>query len=507
MKLSPAVIEGFVGSVLSQGFDEASPTPDFHRELWEYACSDHPFVAVAAPRGHAKSTAGTLSYGLAELLFRNSRYLVIVSDTEAQATMFVQNMKQSLGENDTLINLFGLKKDDKGKVVFLKDTESDIIVELSDGHTFRVTGKGAEQKLRGMLWNGLRPDLVIIDDLENDELVMNKDRRDKLKRWFRGALIPMLSRKGKMRMWGTILHMDSILENLMPQETDKWIKRDTLRTWTENPRKTMWKSIKFRAHSPDFSQILWPERFSKDKLKMIREEYTQAGMADVYSCEYLNYPIDDSVAYFKRADFLSEREEDKLLRLHYYITADLAVSTEEKADYSVFVVCGVDENRILHVKEVIRERLDALEIVELLFALQERYKPEAIGMEKMLITMTLGPFLREESMKRNKFPLFVPLSHGNKDKVQRARNMQARMRARTVKFDKTSEWYPLLEDELTKFPRGVKDDQVDAMAYMGLLLDKLLEAPTDEEVEEEEYMLDMEQSGYNYQGRSSVTGY
>jgi len=38
-----------------------------------------------------------------------------------------------------------------------------------------------------------------------------------------------------------------------------------------------------------------------------------------------------------------------------------------------------------------------------------------------------------------------------------------------------------------KFPRGTHDDQADALAYVGLLLDSINEAPTDQEVEEEDY--------------------
>ena len=80
-------------------------------------------------------------------------------------------------------------KDKEGKVAFLKDTETDIIVQFTDGHTFRIIAKGAEQKLRGLLWNGSRPDIIICDDMENDELVLNKDRREKMRRWFYSAFI------------------------------------------------------------------------------------------------------------------------------------------------------------------------------------------------------------------------------------------------------------------------------------------------------------------------------
>jgi predicted phage terminase large subunit-like protein len=500
------IIQGFVGSVLSKRFDDSVKSPEFHRELWELACDPHPYVSIAAPRGHAKSTAGTLAYGLCSLLFRSSKFCVIVSDTEAQAAMFVGAIKQELQDNEQIVELFGIRKNEKG-VSFVKDTETDIIVALEDGHMFRVMGKGAEQKLRGLNWNGTRPDLIIVDDLENDELVMNKDRRDKLKRWFRGALLPSLAPKGKIRMWGTILHMDSVLENTMPQENDKFTVEKGLKLFSTNPRRQLWKAVKYKAHNETFSEILWPERFDKDYFVLRREEFIQNGMGDVYSQEYLNRPIDESIAYFKRNDFLNEKKEDKQTPLLYYATADLAISEKERADYSAFVIAGVDPEKKIHIKTVIRERLDGREIVDLILALQRTYDLQAFGIEEEKIAKAIGPFLREEMIKQNTYLSLVPMKTGGKDKIQRARSIQARVRAKSVFVDKEADWYPTFEDEIMKFPRAKHDDQVDAFAYLGLLLDKMIEAPTPEELEEEEYQDEYARSGIHNDGRSRITGY
>jgi predicted phage terminase large subunit-like protein len=506
MKVSAEVVAGFVGSILSKRFDESVASPEFHHELWDLACSNYQYVAVAAPRGHAKSTAGTISYGLAELLFREADFCLIVSDTEAQAAAFVGAMKDEITQNEDLIELFGIARDEKGLVKLLKDTETEMVVQFTDGRKFRVLAKGAEQKLRGSLWNGKRPNLVIVDDLENDELVMNKDRRTKLRRWFFGALIPLMSPKGKMRIWGTILHMDSLLESFMPKASDKMTVEEGLKVVSLRT-KGMWKAVKYRAHNPELTTFLWPERFGKEYFVAKREEFAAQGILDVYSQEFLNEPIDDSVAYFKRRDLVERTKDDAKKRLRYYITGDLAISEKETADFSVFTVGGMDEDRLLHIVNVIRERLDGKEIVDLILALHRTYQPEAIGIEEMQISKAIGPFLREEMIAQNTFPNLVPMKHNNKDKIQRSRSFQARVRARGVRFDKEAEWYPLLEDELIKFPRARHDDQVDACAYLGLLVDKMIEAQTDEEVDEEEYADELRQSGANDAGRSRITSY
>ena len=81
------------------------------------------------------------------------------------------------------------------------------------------------------------------------------------------------------------------------------------------------------------------------------------------------------------------------------------------------------------------------------------------------------------------------------------------MRAGGVKFDKSADWYQTLEDELMRFPRDKHDDQVDSMAYLGLMIDKMHEAPTKEEIEDAEYEAERESSLESQSGANSWTGY
>lgn len=501
--LNAEVLEGFVGSILSSKFDDAVVTPPFHREGWAMFTGKDKLVALAAPRGHAKTTGMTVSYGLATLLFRERKFMLLVSDTESQAAMFLGYFKEQLQENKALIDLFDLKLNDKGLVQFNKDTETDIIVEFTNGDKFRVIAKGAEQKLRGLIWNGTRPDIILCDDIENDELVMNKDRREKMRKWFYSALLPCVSSRGIVRVVGTILHMDSLLERLMPLPYNKFTLQEPLKLSSQS-RRNGWKSVKYRAHSDDFKYILWPEKFSKETLEQKRNEYTGMGMPDVYSQEYLNVPLDETKALFKRSDLIARTDEDKKALLKKYITVDLAISESERADYSVFLIAGIDENRIIHILDVIRQRLDGREIVDTLINLQRVYDPEVFGIEEMQVSKSIGPFLREEMIRENQYLSIYPLKHGGKDKIARCRSVQARIRAKTIKFEKSGDWYQDFEDELVRFPRDTHDDQVDAFSYLGLLLDKLIEAPTKAEQEEEDYA---DEYVSERTGRNRTTGY
>ena len=148
------LVDGFSRLLLSKGFDDYKETPDCHREWWTAFCSDHPLVAICAPRGHGKSTSLTHCYTLAAALFKQKSYIIIVSDTYEQAVLFLQDIKKELLGNDDLIKIFGIEKIEK-------DAENDIIVRMVDNHKFRITAKGAEQRMRGLKWSGKRPDLIL----------------------------------------------------------------------------------------------------------------------------------------------------------------------------------------------------------------------------------------------------------------------------------------------------------------------------------------------------------
>jgi len=504
-KLNAEIIEGFASSCLTPYYDDAVPFADFHRAWWELCTSNDKFVAVAAPRGHSKSTTITISYTLATVLFRERRYVLIVADTEAQAALFLGTIKQILYDSSQIHQLFGMSMNEKG-VEFVKDTETDIIVKFNDGDSFRIVAKGAEQKLRGMLWNGQRPDLIVIDDLLNEELVANKDRRDKLRRWVYGSLIPCRSTRGIIRWVGTVMNLDDPFCSLMPTETAKDTVVEDLKVWSKK-KKGMWRSVKYMAHTLDYTKLLWPQRNTVAYFKELRNDFEEQGIPEVYACEMLNNPVDDSIRYFRRGDFLPMTTEDKKKDLTYYITADLAISLKDRADYTAILVGGMDSNGQLLVKNCIRERLSGDEIVATLISLQKVYNPLAIGIEDTQISKALGPYINKTMQETGVYMNILPLKPHRQDKLQRARSIQARMRSGMVKFDKEADWWLQFEDECMSFPRAKHDDVVDALSYQGILIDKMTEGMTLEELKEEEYDVEYEESGHRDEGRNLDTGY
>jgi predicted phage terminase large subunit-like protein len=301
---------------------------------------------------------------------------------------------------------------------------------------------------------------------------------------------------------GTILHMDSFLERQMPPEKADGLKRGPLSVALIKPD-SLWASARFAAHDGDFSHVLWPAKFTRERLEAIRRDYTERGFPEVYAQEYLNQPIDESTSFFRREDFLPIREEDRVERLRYYAAIDFAITQKERADFTVIAVAGLDRHGFVHVVDIRRGRWDALQIIDEMFSVQERYQPDLFTTESGAIEKALGPFLKAEMHKRGVYVNLNPMTP-TKDKQSRARSLQARMRAGGVRFDTLADWYPTMQNELLRFPRDVHDDQVDALAWIGLTLDQLIEPPTDEELLDEYYD---EMERVEPMGRSLLTGY
>jgi predicted phage terminase large subunit-like protein len=163
---------------------------------------------------------------------------------------------------------------------------------------------------------------------------------------------------------------------------------------------------------------------------------------------------------------------------------------------------------MLYIKQVIRERMDSQEIVETILSLQRKYDPVCLSMEKGQIEKSVGPFLRQRMLETGDFVEILPMAPSS-DKKTRAQSIKARMRMGGVRFDKQADWFHELEDEAILFGRGKHDDQVDALAYIGLIMDKMVEGRTEKEVYDDEWAESYaeHESAAGDDGRSAVTGY
>lgn len=489
VQLTAELIEAFAGTFLSPMYDDPQPTPQCHREWWKLYCSSELFVAIAAPRGHAKSTVLTHDFALASACFRVEPHILIVSATEELAMAHLGDIANELRDNDELRRAFHINK-------FTVDSKSEIIVrchpdkEYPIGYTFRILARGAGQKLRGLKWMGRRPGLTICDDMEEDEQVENFDRRRKFRRWVMRALLPLGRREGKIRWHGTILHEDSMLHRLMKDPTCK--------------------SALYRAHRAfdDFRDILWPEMWSEIRLRVLRQKYIEQGDAPGYAQEILNDPFAQDDVYLRKEGFIPMTEEDRKVQKRICIGVDFAVSRSAKANRTSFTVGGQDAKNIIHIIDQRADRWDPVEWIDEMFSLQSQYDPEAFFVEDGVIWKSVQGTIYREMTVRGVWMNLVPLP-STRDKAARGRPLQKRHRACSMRFDVEAVWYDVYEAELLRFTEtgdALEDDRFDSTSILVRGFETLSELQDEDFLDEEE--LDLIYGGPQKQlGRSTVTGY
>jgi len=284
----------------------------FHREFYEILFEDKN-SALAAPRGHAKSTIMGLVFITWNIVNAVEKYIVYVSQNHAKTVQFIEPLRFEFKNNARLRWLYGDlaptgAKDEEGR-----DREDCI-----DVNKCRIEAVSFEKNLRGFKYGNVRPTLILGDDIESDERITNPVLREKDRNKLFKVIIPSLDINGKFKMVGTLLHHDSLLKNRINQYNGKI----------------------FRSIQSDGS-LLWSDRFTQHILDKIKLDIGSAA----FESEYQNNPVDNASSLIKREWIeqclypdlsVEDIEYDEL-----YLGVDFAFSDRVSADNSAFADIGV----------------------------------------------------------------------------------------------------------------------------------------------------------------------
>lgn len=159
------------------------------------------------PRGHAKSTHFDIFMPL-WLMFQPKRlinFMVVVGKSEDSAIRLLSDIQAELEYNQRLIADFGIQKN-------LGNWQEGEFTSKSGVH-FLACGRG--QSPRGLREREARPDYIVIDDLDDDELCRNEKRVKDLTDWVKEALFGALDvGRGRFIMVGNLISKTSVLANI-----------------------------------------------------------------------------------------------------------------------------------------------------------------------------------------------------------------------------------------------------------------------------------------------------
>ena len=469
------------------------PSPDFHRELdgiWQQgvlkgrsplAPADAKKISrlpgvrrvVAAPRGHAKSTNLTFKGTMHAVLYEYKHYPIIISDSSEQAEGFLDNIRVEFEENPAIIEDFGFLP---GKV-----WRGNVLVTKSN---IKLEAIGSGKKIRGRKHRNWRPDLIILDDVENDENVRTPDQRGKLDNWFKKAVSKAGDDYTDIIYIGTLLHYDSLLANTLKNPAYRAIKykavisfseADALwQQWTEiytdlaNDDREREALAFFQQHQATMlagTKVLWEEKLSYYDLMVMRVSEGESA----FNSEMQNEPInpDDCLFMEEWLDYYNEAEIDFRDRaFQFFGFVDPSLGKSKKSDFSaivtlakhkasgyMFVVDADIERR--HPDRIIMDVLD-----------KERWLRAAYGRGYKKFGAEVNQFqwfLKEELAKASaRAGLYLPIEEvqQSSDKVLRIQTLQPDVKNKYIKFNRR---HKRLIEQLTQFPMAAHDDGPDAL--------------------------------------------
>lgn len=317
----------------------------FHKEMFEFTENEAlTLTNITAFRGSAKSTIFTQSFPIWAMTGKlNKKFILIVSQTQQQARLHLTNIKRELESN-------ALLKSDIGPFQEVTDEWSSSSIVVPKYNT-RISAVSTDQSTRGVRHHQYRPDLIILDDIEDLASVKTKEQRDKTYNWVMGDVIPAGSENTKIVIVGNLLHSDSVqmrlAEHIENDEMEGIFKEYPLLDENNHPT---WKS-----------RFVTPEDIEKLKKRTADEISWQR--------EYLLKIVADTgqiirPEWIKFYDELPPKDEANEF-LGTFLGVDLAISEKQTADATSVVVVHAygysQQNRKYYISpHFVNERLSFL---------------------------------------------------------------------------------------------------------------------------------------------------
>ncbi|MDQ0270734.1 phage terminase large subunit [Cytobacillus purgationiresistens] len=482
-----------------EGFDitRVDEAPDFHQEIASIinvVSTDHvnAKIAAAAPRSHAKSTYLSKAFPVHELVYRLRKYVIIISETPKVSKANMEWIRNQLKFNRKLREDFGPLLSPKDQSNIQDNGEGFIAWHYTDGDYRKqvalVEAASTGQALRGRNWNGSRPDLIVLDDLEDARPGGNAstpEQRQSLRDWFSQTVIPLGDPKGKRTAFvymGTTVHFDALLMQVLynrsdfqskvyraiidqPSRADLWEQCRLIYIDRENPNRLADALAFYADNEAEMlagSRVLWPE--VQPLWKLMTWKWDNGSKA--FNTEYMNNPIDEESMIFNPDTFTYWNEGGKL---YNFLSDEFLISMgldfafgRERGDYSALhVVARHKENGTIYVIDSFVQRLPIDDYFEVIVDKVKLWQPDVIAADANVAQ----EFIADQLTKRldaEGYPATTRLKKiKNRTKKElRIEAMKPDIENGTIRFNKK---HTLLLEQFERYGQGANDDGPDSL--------------------------------------------
>lgn len=387
-------------------------------------------------RGHAKSTHFDLMIPLWLKAKNELNVMVLVGKSEDNAQTLLGDLQAELQYNQRYIHDFGEQMNygswEEGQFV------------TKDNKAFFALGRG--QSPRGLRYRSQRPDYIVVDDLDDDELVQNDSRVSKMVDWILEALFNTMDMgRGRFVMVGNRIHKNSVLANVAQLPG---VFHTVVNALDINGKPT------------------WHEKYSEKEIESVSKTI---GVRRAQK-EFFNNPISDG-AVFKLKDI--QFKEMLPVNEYRYLVAytDPSFKSGKKSDYKATVLLGKTNQGEYHLLKAFVQQTSVKQMVRWNYDLHTYVGEQAVVFYYMESNF-LQDMLFEEFVKfGNEVGWQLPIkgdSRNKPDKFQRIETLQPLFERGLFFFNEAEKNNPDMQkliEQLLLFEKGSRqhDDGPDAI--------------------------------------------
>lgn len=328
----------------------------------------------------------------------------------------------------------------------------------------RASGYRLATSAGGVL-TGMGADLLVVDDPMKAVDAQSLTERENVHSWFKGSAMSRFDKPGEGVVIVVMqrLHQDDLIGRLLQE--GGW-------TYLRLPAEADSRINLPCGEDTEFEllpgELLFPERFDHGALAQLRVDLGEAA----YNAQILQAPAPAGGAMIKLKWMQRYTEPPAPHEVEMVLQVwDTALADSQSADYSVcstWAVCG----KKLLLLEVLRRQLPYHELEKLVLSQQARHKANLVLVEEAGTGILL-----QQNLARLQGLGWLKTIKPTGGKIERMAQQLPKLERGRVYLPLSAPWLEAFEHEVSEFPFGRFDDQVDSMAYALRLFDYGLAAP------------------------------
>ena len=418
---------------------QTTPCASFHIKAAKYIRDNPQMLACFIwPRGHAKSTHMGVFVPMWLMCQKKPTIHVLVMAGKSE-----DSAKQLLGDIQAELQFNRRYEKDFGKQYNAGDWAEGNFTTLS-GFSFHAIGRG--QSPRGLRNQQNRPDYIICDDLDDDELSRNPDRVRVATEWTREALMGTFGAEdGRFIMVGNLISKTSVLANIK-ETPGAYVSQVNIYDSKGRPA--------------------WPEYWTKERIEAKR---LKIGFR-AFEKECMNNPITLG-AVFREENIIY----DAMLPLNKYrqliCYTDPSWKSSKNNDYKATMLVGRTPEGIYHLLKAYAGQTTVTDMISWHYAIAQYVDgrvPIYYYMEANLLQeLILEEFRKQGAAKGDIIPIRGD-TRKKPDKFARIEALEPLFAQNLVVFNRAEKDTPgmqTLVEQLLSFERGSRahDDAPDAL--------------------------------------------